>query len=188
MQATDFSVLGWITTTTATALWTLSGTTQVSRYQRKHSPTHTYHGHQSSLICVLHLLQSTVSSLFNLRAWESFSTISLQVFFGLPLHTPYISSPNHCLLFTAHALTIATCFAAVLKVCHLIRVSLSTLYLELYRVVSHHTSHLCLLKCHLIFQLFTKQQQNSRNRLIKAWMVTVQCLVLKRACQYVWEY
>jgi len=90
MQATDFSVLGWITTTTATALWTLSGTTQVSRYQRKHSPTHTYHGHQSSLICVLHLLQSTVSSLFNLRAWESFSTISLQVFFGLPLHTPYV--------------------------------------------------------------------------------------------------
>jgi len=33
------------------ALWILSGTTRVSRYQKKHSPTHTYHGHQSSLIC-----------------------------------------------------------------------------------------------------------------------------------------
>jgi len=35
-----------------------SGTTWVSQYQNKHSPTHTYHGHQSSLICFLHLLRS----------------------------------------------------------------------------------------------------------------------------------
>jgi len=41
-----------------TALWTLSGTTKVSWYQKKHSPTHTYHGHQPSLICFLHLLRS----------------------------------------------------------------------------------------------------------------------------------
>jgi len=68
-----------------TALWILSGTTRVSRYQKKHSPTHTYRSHQSSLICFLHLLQSMASSLFNLRAWHTFSTISLQVFFGLPL-------------------------------------------------------------------------------------------------------
>ena len=65
-----------------------------------------------------------------------------------PLHTPYISSPNHCLLFTAHVHTIATCFAVVLRLYHLILVSLSTLYLVLYLVASH--SHLCLLKCHLI--------------------------------------
>jgi len=31
-----------------TALWNLSGTTRVSRYQKKHSPTHTHRGHQSS--------------------------------------------------------------------------------------------------------------------------------------------
>jgi len=43
-----------------------------------------------------------------------------------PLHTPYISSTNHCLLFTAHAHIIATCFAVVLRSCHLILVSLST--------------------------------------------------------------
>ena len=67
------------------ALWILSGTTQVRWYQKKHSPTHTYHGHQSSLICFLHLLRTTASSLFNLRAWQSFSTISLHVFCGLPL-------------------------------------------------------------------------------------------------------
>jgi len=62
-----------------------SRTTWVSWYQKKHSPTHTNRGHQSSLICFLDLLRSVASSLFNLRAWQSFSTISLQVFFGLPL-------------------------------------------------------------------------------------------------------
>ena len=32
-----------------TALWNLYGTTRMSRYQNKHSPTHTHRGHQSSL-------------------------------------------------------------------------------------------------------------------------------------------
>jgi len=68
-----------------TALWILSVTTRVSQYKKKHSPTHTYHGHQSSLICFLHLLRSMVSFLFNLHARQSIFTISLQVFFGLPL-------------------------------------------------------------------------------------------------------
>ena len=66
-------------------LWIFSGTTQVSRYQKKHSPTHTYRGHQSSLTRCLHLLRSMASSLFNPRAWPSFSTICLQVLYGLPL-------------------------------------------------------------------------------------------------------
>jgi len=52
-----------------------------------------------------------------------------------PLHTPYIFSPNHCLLFAAHAHTITTCFAVLPKLCHLILVSLSTLYLELYLIL-----------------------------------------------------
>jgi len=68
-----------------TALWVLSGNTWVSWYQKKHLPTHSCCGHQSSLICFLHLLRSMASSLFSLCAWQSFSTISLQVFFGLPL-------------------------------------------------------------------------------------------------------
>jgi len=41
-----------------TAHWILSGTTRVSRYQKKHSTTHTYCGHKACLICFLHLLQS----------------------------------------------------------------------------------------------------------------------------------
>jgi len=75
-----------------TALWILSRTTQVSRYQKKHSPTHTYCDHQSSLICFLHQLWSMASSLFNILAWQCFSTISLQVFFGLSLGQAHSTS------------------------------------------------------------------------------------------------
>ena len=41
----------------------LSGTTRVSRYQKKHSPTHTYPDHQPSFISFFHLLRSIASSL-----------------------------------------------------------------------------------------------------------------------------
>ena len=109
-----------------TALWILSTTTQMSWYQKKHSPTHICHGHQWSLICFLHLLWSMASSLFNLRAWQSFPQ-SLSKFsfvyllaWHLQLHTPYIYSPNHCLLFAAHIHTIATCFAVILRLWHII--------------------------------------------------------------------
>jgi len=68
-----------------TALWILSGITQVSWYQKKHSPTHTSCDHQPSFISFLHLLRYIASSLFNLRAWQSFCTTSVQVFFGLVL-------------------------------------------------------------------------------------------------------
>jgi len=46
------------------ALWILSGTTRVSRYQKKHSPTHP--SWSSNIpICFLHLLRSMAFSLFN---------------------------------------------------------------------------------------------------------------------------
>jgi len=82
------------------ALWILSGTIRVSQYQKKHSPTHTYRGHQSSKSalsiyydpwhpsCSIHtrdsLFPQSLSkfSLFYLLAWHP------------PLHTSYISSPN----------------------------------------------------------------------------------------------
>jgi len=48
-----------------TAVWILSKTIRVSRYQKKHSPTHTYRGHHSSLICFIHPLRSMASSLCN---------------------------------------------------------------------------------------------------------------------------
>ena len=44
------------TTTTLQPFYgSLSLTTRVSRYQKKHSPTHTYPDHQSSFITFLHL-------------------------------------------------------------------------------------------------------------------------------------
>ena len=63
----------------------LSGSTRLSRYQKKHSPTQTHPHHQTSFINFLHLLRSTASSLLNVRAWQSFSETSFQVLFGLHL-------------------------------------------------------------------------------------------------------
>jgi len=77
----------WINTHARTqpfnGLW--SGTTRVGRYQKKHSPTHTHPDHRTSFINFLYLLRSIASSLYILHAWQSFSTTSLQVLFGLPL-------------------------------------------------------------------------------------------------------
>ena len=61
------------------------GTTWVGRHQKKHSPTHTHPDHRASFINFVHLLRSIASSLFRSRAWQSFSTTSLQVLFGHPL-------------------------------------------------------------------------------------------------------
>jgi len=74
------------------ALWILSGTMRVSWYQKKHSPIHTYRGHQSSFISFLHLLWSMASYLH--ATISKFSLVCL-----LAWHPPYISSPNHCLHF-----------------------------------------------------------------------------------------
>jgi len=62
----------------------LSGTTRVSRYQKRHSPTHRPDRHPV-FISIFHTLRSIASSLFILSAWESFCTTSVQVLFGLPL-------------------------------------------------------------------------------------------------------
>ena len=99
-------------------------TTRVGWYQKKHSPTHTHTNHRTSLINMLHLLRSIASSLFSLRAWQSFSTTSVQVLFGLPLGF----GPSN---------TIAACFAAILMLCHLYLVSP---YLEICLLAYHHTS------------------------------------------------
>jgi len=62
----------------------LSGTTRVSQYQKKHSPTH-HPDHHPIFISFFHLPRSIASSLFKLRAWQSFCTTFLHVLFGLPL-------------------------------------------------------------------------------------------------------
>ena len=116
-----------------TALLIFSGTTQVSQYQKKHSPTHTHRGHQISISASsIHYdpwhPPYSIDALYSLfpQSLSKFSLVYLLAWHP-PLHTPDISSPNHYLLFAAHAHTVATCFAVVLRLCHLILVSLSTL-------------------------------------------------------------
>jgi len=65
-----------------TDVWTLSGTTRLSWYQKKHSLTHLS---WSSLICFLHLLRSMATPPVQLTCLTVFFHISVQVFFGLPL-------------------------------------------------------------------------------------------------------
>ena len=109
----------------------LSGTARVSRYQKKHSPTH-HPDHHLIFISFFHLARSIASSLLKLSAWQSFCTSLVYLLvWSPPPHIPYISSPNQCLLFTAHAHTITTCFALVSILYNLFLVFLSIPYLEL---------------------------------------------------------
>ena len=45
----EFQIIHAVVHNRFTALWILFGTTRVSQYQKKHSPTHTHRGHQISL-------------------------------------------------------------------------------------------------------------------------------------------
>ena len=93
----------------------LSGTTWVSWYQKKQSPTHHPH-HHPTIISFFHLPRSIASSLFKLRVFAqplSMSSLVYLLVWSSPPHIPYISSPNQRLLFAAHAHTIATCLAVV---------------------------------------------------------------------------
>jgi len=84
----DHSITTTTTTTTTTLLQPfyspLSKTTQVSQYQKKHSPTHLSWS-LSNLNSFFHLLRSIASSLFNLCVWQSFRTTLVEVVFGLCL-------------------------------------------------------------------------------------------------------
>jgi len=130
----------------------------LSQDQKKHSPTHTYRGHQSSLICFVHLIRSTASSLFNLRAWQSFSTTSLQVFFGLSLGlAPSTSYSIHFNFFNQSLASFRnTCPYHHNQFCCSTEImssnpslSLNPLYLEFYFVAPdllwHQYLHLCVL-------------------------------------------
>ena len=125
-----------------TALWILSGTTRVSHYQKKHSPTYTYHGHQSSLICFIHLLRSWHPPC-SIHAPDSLFPQSLSKF-SLPTSRPGTPTSYSIRFFTQSLSSLRnTCpyhrnrFAVVPS---LIVVSLSTPYLEFCLAVSRHTS------------------------------------------------
>ena len=126
----------------------LSGTTRVSRYQKKHSPTH-QPDHHPVFISFFHLLRSIASSLFRLRAWQSFCTTSFHVIFGLPLGLEPSTS------YSIHLFTQSVSFSQYMPyhrnlfccsrsyqdyIIILFLVFLSTPYLELYLLPWHYTS------------------------------------------------
>ena len=138
----------------------LSGTTRVSRYQRKHSPTH-HPDHHPVFISFFHLPWSIASSLFKLRAWQSFCTASFHVLFGLPLGLE--PSTSYSIHFFTQSLSYfrSTCpyhrnlFCCSINIISSIpSLSLKSLLGSLSFTLTLHihlTSHVCLLKCHLIF-------------------------------------
>ena len=74
----------------------VSGTTRVGQYQKKHSPAHTHPGQRTSFITFLHLQRSTASSLFSLHAWQSSRTTSfLNFILHAFLHTIIIIFSQH---------------------------------------------------------------------------------------------
>jgi len=81
---------------TTTVLWLFVRDYPGDPVPEEHSPIHIYHDHQSSFISFLHLLRSTASSLFNLRADSLFAQplSKSSLVWHPPLRTPYISSPN----------------------------------------------------------------------------------------------
>ena len=88
---------------------------------------------------------------------QSLSKFSLVYLFAWhpPLHTPYIYSPNHCLLFATYARIIAACFAVVSRLCHLILVSLYPLLRILYCGFVRHIRLTILISAHWSATLFS---------------------------------
>jgi len=150
---------GCKTTTQQPFYGPLSGTTRVSQYQKKHSPTH-HPDHHPIFISCFHLPRSIASSLFKLHAWQSFCTTSFYVLFGLPLGLEPSTS------YSVHFFTKSVfCFRCICPYhrnlfCCSINIILSIpgqlltwnsiFYLNITYPSDH--SHFCSLKCHLIFR------------------------------------
>jgi len=132
----------------------------VSQYQKKHSSTH-HPDHHPIIIRFFHLPWSIISSLFKLRACQSFCT-SLHVLFALPLGLE--PSTSYSIHFFTQSVSYfhSTCpyhrnlLCCSIKIISSIRsLSLSSLlgtfifYLNITHPSDH--SHFCSLKCHLVF-------------------------------------
>ena len=126
----------------------LSGSTRVSRYQKKHSSTHTPPAHQPSLSAssIYGNMNHSIIPL-NPYTWQSLSAQPLimsslaYLWVWSPLlHTPYTSSPNHHHPSATHVHTTAARFAAVTTPCPQLLVSQSTPHLKLYP--SNFTPHI----------------------------------------------
>jgi len=135
----------------------LSGTNRVGQYQKKHSPNYTHPDNQRSFINFLHLLRSTASSLFNVRIWQSFpQPLSRSSWSGI-LYFILNAFLHPVVIFFSQQMPIPlqTVFTVIPMLCHLFLISLSAPYLKICLLVNatHPSdySHLCSLKCHLIF-------------------------------------
>ena len=76
----------------------LSGTTRVSRYQKKHSPAH-HPGPHPIFISFFHLPRSIASTLFKLHAWQSFCITSQIIVNGIKITrnvAAMLNSVCHC--------------------------------------------------------------------------------------------
>jgi len=130
----------------------------VSRYQKKHSPTH-YPDHHPIFISFFHLPLSIAFFLFKLRARQSFCTSSVHVLFGLPLGLePSTSYSIHFFTQSVSSFCNACPYHRNLFCCSVYIISSipsqfltwnSIFYLNITHPHDH--SHLCSLKCHLIF-------------------------------------
>jgi len=123
----------------------------------------TYPDHQPSFISFFHVQWSIASFLFYLPAWQSFFTTSLHVLFGLPLGLERSTSYSMHFFTQSVSSFRNTCpyhrnlFCCSTKIISSIpSLSLSQLitwdfifYLTIIHPSNH--SHLCSLKCHLVF-------------------------------------
>ena len=73
-----------LSTTTTIVLWLFVWDYPGEPVPEEHLPTH-HPDHHPIFISFFHLPRSIASSLFKLRAWQSFCTTSVHVLFGLPL-------------------------------------------------------------------------------------------------------
>ena len=135
----------------------MSGITRVSRYQKKHSPIH-HPDHHPIFISFFHLPRSIASSLFKLRAWQSFCTTSFHVLFGLPLDLePSTSYSIHFFTQLVSSFRNTCPYRHNLFCCSINIIwsfsQLLTRNAVFYLNITHPSvhSHLCSLKCHLIF-------------------------------------
>jgi len=147
--------------------------------------TPTHHPDHHPIFSFFHLPRSTASSLFKLCAWQSFCTTSLHLLFRLPLGLePATSHSIH--FFTQSVSSFCnTCLYHRNLFCCSINIispipslSLNSLlgrYLNITHPSDH--SHLCLLKCHLIFSLTGQVSlpcsiiiMSGYNHNIKAWI------------------
>ena len=109
----------------------------------------------STTVCSIVIVQFTCLKVL----FYNLSSGPLLVFFLVwdpLLYTPCISSPNHHLLFTAHARTIAACSSVIPVLCHLFLISLSAFNLEMSFTLMLHLMTILISACWMLTKVHQK--------------------------------